>query len=472
MMPTVSNIKNNTLLDSKWLPLIFFLLALIIRLYVNLYVNPFDQNLKYDMLGYHLRSTELLQNPFSTSYYLAFHPSGTDVLLAIYKFFVGKDNLNAIGILYALLGSSSAILAFYIAKKVSSFKIIPLLVLILCTFNINQIFINSFILSQPLHEFFLVLSIWCLLKMWETSSIRFALVAGFALGITALIRPDSLVLIVLLITLLTIYKIKYNYPLNYKLIICTALPFILCITFGIIKARIHTGHYGFLSTNGQYNLVFGRCHCNTYSIEPTKEGEIAFANNSSIPLLFLYGKQLDNEKNSFEPSAKLLPAAGVKIIYQGDLRDVAHHLEVSKQCMQQTGVLKQIYYSLINVSFLWRFVLWPANEIPSVTIPVILNLWNTWFTFYFMIGSFLGLSFLFTMKREHLNLNLLAINYLNLIIVSALVFGELRLRIPYDFNIIILALEVYFTIGTKISSLRVFSFLSRTVRIECNVVKT
>ncbi len=439
------------ILYSNWLPFIFFLLALALRLYVNLYFNPFDQHLRYDMLGYHLRSNELLDNPFSGSYFLAFHPSGTDVLLALFKLCFGRDNFTAMGVFYSILGTGAVIFSYYIAKKVSRFLLVPLLVLIISTININHIFVGSYLLSQPLHGFFMAFGIWTLLKLLENKCLCYALATSFLFGICILIRPDSLVLIFLLILLMLIKREYFNF-LNTKLLLGLLIPFMLCLAFGIVKAKIHTGSFGFISTNGQYNLVFGRCHCKTYSIEPSQPGANAFAGNSSIPLLFLHQLELDQDKLSYPLMNKLLPAKEVVIKYDGDLKNTSHHLQLARECISTTGILKQVYYSIVNISFLWRFVLWPANEISYVPVKYMIGIWDKIFNFYIMIGSFLALGFLFRINRQNLGLYILALNYLSLLIVSALIFGEIRLRVPYDFNLIILALEFYGIVILKIKS--------------------
>jgi hypothetical protein len=368
----------NLKLNKYNLPFIIFILAFTIRLFFNLYINPMYPYLTEDMGGYNIRANLLLTDPFSHNDYLAFFPPGTDIILVLIKLFFGKNNFTAIGIIYAALGAYSVVFAYLIAENISEYKLIPKLVAFLGVFNISHIIIGSYILSQTPYCFFMMASLWYLIKITDQIynnkiNNKDNFITGLLFGTTTLIRPDFLVFILLLFISLIIRCFLKSKKLNYKYLLYITCPFITCMLLASVKLYLHTDRYGFISENASYNLVFGRCH------------NIMFNNNIN---------SLGNPPAFWSTSLeKLKPALDANLVYTNRPGDLKENLTLVKQCIAKTGWVQQINYSLTNMLFLWFSPLWPLYKLDYYIIYTE-RLYSNLFKVFFMLTSFISLGFL------------------------------------------------------------------------------
>lgn len=397
-MPIIIN-QNKLITNNNYLPLAFFAFTFAVGLLFNLVLNPFKPELYSDlsqyMDGYVTRADLLLANPFSKNSYLTFFPPGTDIILALMKLIFGKNNYIAIDVLYAFLGAGSVAFAYCIAESVSRFKAVPIMVGLLAMINLNFYVINSFFISQTPYCFFMMAGIWSLFKLIDHGKIKHTLLTGLFFGIASLIRPEILVFLILLLTYILL-KNKYfssiNFNLNFKRLFSITLVFSLCILLASTKFFIHSNKLGLISENFSYNLVFGRCH-NVY----------LYASNDYFfsPAM----KYLNTVNDTF---IKLDPALDITIKYEGKLNDTKKHFDLISQCINKTGWIKQIHYSIINMLLLWLTPLWMLGK----TLSWLDSLWSTFFIFYFMIPSFISLLLLFNIfsnYKNNIKLNLISL---------------------------------------------------------------
>jgi hypothetical protein len=194
-----------------------------------------------------------------------------------------------------------------------------------------------------------------------------------------------------------------------------------------------------VSENGSFNLVFGRCHASKIRTTPDGEGHgrVHFR-----PPSFLQVKNHENDakKKGIAPRVALEPALEDELVYAGYIGDKDKHMEYVRECVRRTGLWGQLEYGWVNASLLWwHNVPWPDSG-RAQWRPV-----STWWTKahrnVLAIPALLGLVVLGW--RRTVKQGLLAVHLLALLVVSAIYFGEIRIRTPYDYVIMALAFEVY-----------------------------
>ena len=90
----------------RWWTLWILIAALAIRLHWNLDIHPIGDFYYSDMKGYNGRADQVVLNPDRVREYAAFFPFGTAWILAAIKHVFGVHNFNAIGVVFALMGTA------------------------------------------------------------------------------------------------------------------------------------------------------------------------------------------------------------------------------------------------------------------------------------------------------------------------------------------------------------------------------
>lgn len=195
---------------------------------------------------------------------------------------------------------------------------------------------------------------------------------------------------------------------------------------------------GVLSNNGVFNLVYGRCH-NTNIVN------YHLKVSNGVPCFFMADNyQQELAQTSRKPISLLMadPALGRNIEITTSFYNMDNALDLVKSCIETTGYLKQIKYSLSNIIMLWQFNLWPANYLGDLKLTS--SLWNKIYNFYFALPSILSLLYFLWFYQRNQLMTILALNYLSVVILAAIVFGTIRIRTPYDFAILIMVVEFGF----------------------------
>ena len=121
-----------------------------------------------------------------------------------------------------------------------------------------------------------------------------------------------------------------------------------------------------------------------------------------------------------------------------------------RECIERGGLSRQAYFTLTHWMMLWRFnVMWPdqANPRPRSVEPRESwrhrqEVWAQLHRGVLMVPVLLGLAFAFVPRRRPKHA-LIALNFLALLIVAGMWFGDVRMRTSYDPIIIVLAVIVY-----------------------------
>ena len=121
----------------------------------------------------------LTHQPFYFSPLIAFYMIAVSILFG--------ENLFAVRVITALLGSIGVVFAYLIAKKTMNHAV-AYLAAIFCACNSVLIFYDISLLSDPLVTVLNLLAIWLMLRWNERLSIRTTVILGITLGLTALSR--------------------------------------------------------------------------------------------------------------------------------------------------------------------------------------------------------------------------------------------------------------------------------------------
>lgn len=421
-----------------------FVAALVVRLHWNLHVHPLGDYIYSDMNGYVQRADRLLKAPWQPHEYSAFFPFGTHWLLAGIKAVFGHDNYAAFGVVYALLGAATVTMAYASAKRASRFAFVAPTVAVVGIFYYPMISLGGYILSETPFAFCLTAALVCALRLVDHGRPRDAWLMGLCAGLGALFRPQMM-LSVAGVGLYWLARRRALPGIRWGHLGRSAIPLALCLGLGSKHMHFNTGRYGFISENGSFNLVFGRCHNSKIESLPDGKGH-GKVHFRPPPLL-----QVDNrEKRAIEAGTvspvRLDPALTDVLSYKGYIGDRHQHMDYIRQCMAKTGILGQLRYTWTNVLLVWMYnVPWPDSGRSTWTGPA------KWWTYqsrnWLAIPALLGLVFIVIPRKETAKLGLFGINLLALLILAGLFFGDARGRAPYDFIILTLALEVYATIG-------------------------
>ncbi|KIG11821.1 hypothetical protein DB30_02425 [Enhygromyxa salina] len=250
---------------------------------------------------------------------------------------------------------------------------------------------------------------------------------------------------------------SWSRRVNLRVALLFALPLALALALSVIRVRVYTGSFGGVAENGSMNLTAGRCHnivTRAYSSQSDLEsaqrtGEPAADRRISLPGFRALGR-----KGPEHPLALRPALGGESIDLVGYIGDAKVHREIRKRCYAATGNAGQLRYSVTNMALLWVVARpWPESsdrrapqllplavrgrDIAAVLAPVSL---------LGMIIALLGWAQAHSAtpaKRDRqAGLGVCALQFLSILIISALFFGAPRLRVPYDPYALLVALAL------------------------------
>lgn len=424
------------IVQERWL-LALFVAALVVRLHWNLVVHPLGDYVYSDMNSYVGRADRLLKNGLAPDEFSSFFPYGTFWLVAGIKLVFGRDNFVAISVVYALLGALTVAFAYAATRRASAFPWVAPAVGLVGVFYYPHLSLGGYVLSEVPFGFFLMGAVLCSLRLADEGRSADAWLMGTFVALGTAVRPQLMASVALVGLFWLVWRRRLP-KLRFVHLLLAAVP--LCIVLALSSALLHhnTGRLGLVSENGSFNLVFGRCHASKIRTTPDKKGHgrVHFR-----PPSFLQVKNLENEakKKGKEPRVALEPAIDDELVYPGYIGDKDKHMEYVRECVRRTGIWGQIEYGYVNASLLWRHnVPWPdsgRNQWRSVS-----RWWTNLHRYTLAIPALLGL--LVLGWRRTVKQGLLAVHLLALLVVSAIYFGEIRIRTPYDYIIMALAFEV------------------------------
>ncbi|MEX1364446.1 MAG: phospholipid carrier-dependent glycosyltransferase [Nannocystaceae bacterium] len=422
----------------RWL-LLVMLGALIVRLHWNLRVHPLGDYVYSDMNGYVGRANHLLEHGLAPHEYSSFFPYGTHWIVAGMKWAFGAENYDAIGVLYALFGACTVGFAYACARRASAFPWVAPAVGLLGIFYYPHFSLGGYILSEVPFSFFVMGAVLFSLRLADHGRHRDAWGMGVFAAIGMVVRPQMLVSAAFL-GVLWLARRKSLPKIRLVHLLQSFVPVVLMLVASSALLRHNTGRSGLISENGSFNLVFGRCHNSKIMSTPDGKGHgrVHFRPPS---FLQVRNHEARSEKKGIPPRVALEPALGDELSYPGYIGDRDKHMEFVRTCIDKTGPRKQLEYSVLNATMLWRHnVPWPdsgRSQWRSIS-----RWWTQWHRNLLSVPALLGLGFLFG-GRRFIKQALLAVHLLALVVVAAIYFGSIRIRSPYDFIIITLAFEIY-----------------------------
>jgi hypothetical protein len=424
------------IVEERWL-LAVLIAALIVRLHWNLVVHPLGEYVYSDMKGYVDRADRLLDVGLKPHEYGSFFPYGTHWLVFAIKRLFGKEAYDAVGVVYALLGAFTVAFAFAATRRASAFPWVAPLVGLIGVFYYPHISLGGYVLSEVPFGFFLMGAVLCSLRLADHGRHVDAWLMGTCAALGTAVRPQLMVSAALLGLFWLVWR-KRLPMIRFVHLVQSAVPVVIVLGLSAMLLHHNTGRYGLVSENGSFNLVFGRCHASKIRTTPDGKGHgrVHFR-----PPSFLQVKNHENDakKKGIEPRVALEPALQDELSYPGYIGDRERHMGYVRECVRRTGLWGQIEYGYTNASLLWRHnIPWPDSGRKQWQ-PV-----SRWWTHLhrdvFAIPALLGLVVL--LWRRTVKQGLIAVHFLALLVVSAIYFGEIRIRTPYDYIIIALALEL------------------------------
>lgn len=422
----------------RWLLAIFFA-ALIVRLHWNLVVHPLGDYVYSDMNGYVTRADRMLSQGLAPHEYSSFFPYGTHWLVAGSKWLFGKDDYDALGVVYALLGAFTVAFAFAATRRASAFATwVAPAVGLLGVFYYPHFSLGGYVLSEVPFAFFLMGAVLCSLRLADRGSYGDALAMGVFAALGTTIRPQLLVSAAVL-GLFWIVRRKALSRIRLPHLAVSAIPVV--IVLGLSSALLHhnTGRLGLVSENGSFNLVFGRCHASKVRTTPDGKGHgrVHFRPPS---FLQIKNHEARSKKEGKPPRVELRPAIADELVYAGYIGDKERHMAYVRECIRRTGPWGQLEYGWLNASLLWRHnVPWPDSGRSQWR--GISKWWTQAHRAVLAVPALLGLLVLLLARTTRQGL--LAVHLLASIVVAGIFFGSIRIRTPYDFIIMALAFEVY-----------------------------
>lgn len=438
--PRVARLGTNLLrwiVRERWL-LSIFVAALVVRLHWNLVVHPLGDYVYSDMNGYVSRADRMLEVGLRPHEYSSFFPFGTHWMVAGIKWVFGKSNFVAIGVVYALLGALTVSFAQAATRRASAFPWVAPAVGLVGVFYYPHLSLGGYVLSEVPFAFFLMGAVLCSLRLADHGRTADAWLMGLCAGLGTLVRPQMMVSAALLGLFWLVWR-KQLPKLRFVHLLQSAVPVVILLALSSVLLHHNTGRLGLVSENGSFNLVFGRCHASKIRTTPDDQGHgrVHFR-----PPSFLQVKNHEAQmrKQGRPPRVALEPALEDEIVYAGYIGDKEQHMMYVRECIRRTGVWGQVKYGIVNATLLWRHNMpWPDSG-RSQWRPL-----SKWWTHVHRDGlavpALLGL--LVLGFRRTVRQGLLAVHLLGLLLVSAIYFGEIRIRTPYDFIIMALAFEVY-----------------------------
>lgn len=425
----------------RWLWIVL-LTALIVRLHWNLYLHPIGDYITSDMFGYNHRANQMLDDFERKIEYHTFFPYGTHWLAYFIKLLFGRENFTAIAIIYALLGTGVVGFSYGIASRISSRQWFAPFIGLLLAFYYPLISLGGYLLSEIPFAFWLTGATFFLIRMVQMGRLQDAFYAGIFTAIGAVFRPQILLSVALfglfwLVFRKRLFKVKFHH------LLVAITPVLLILILSSIRFYHHTNRFGLISENGTFNLVFGRCHCKKIiaRAKPPKKG---FTHFGPPPLIQL-SQQKQRDPDSW---VQLDPAIGPELDYQGYIGDKQVLHAFLRQCVQKTGFLGQVKYSITNVILLVGYnTMWPDSGRKEWR-PVSAQ-WGKAYLWFVMPPALLAL-FIFFRPRYVDRHGILAVHEWALVCTAAIIFGDVRMRIPYDPFILILAAEVYLLLACKV----------------------
>jgi hypothetical protein len=403
------------------------LLGLVVRLVYGLALHPIHEHLRSDMSGYAGRAAKVVSAPLAVDPKATFFPWGTHVLAAGARALGERAWGPAITIVYALLG---ALTVFFTARAAEELlprehRRVARAIGLVAALYAPWIEHGGFLLSETPFALCVAASTYFGARFAQRERFGDVLALGASIAIGATFRPQiSIALPLVAFALARLWR-----PVPPKravraiaVVLALSLPFAIALGGSALRAKHHLGHYAGFSTNGAFNLVLGRCHATTLDAKSS--------GSRFQPPSFLRLERFE-EQNGFAPLFQLDPAMGSELRIPAPAWDEAAAMRMVRQCIEKTGWARQLEYSLEHVALLWLY------NVPWPTVGPIAAASAIFAPVFGVVGLVAALAAL--VRGRSLGVAIASAQPLSMVLAAMLVFGEARLRLPYDGVLLTLA---------------------------------
>ncbi len=383
------------LTNIKWI----LFVALLIRLVVSLYIHPIRNFIFSDAANYVEVADRIIQGNLNTSHF--FQPIGYSLLIALIKIIFNSNWHFVLAILQSMASTFAIYLIYRILNKefTKNFTVISCWIM---TLHIPFIIFDGYSMTESLSGLMTALVVTFFYnKKW--------LYLGITLAVSSWIKG----LLIFCVPFLVLYFIFFNK----EKILQTNIKIIIPILFSMLILGFYSqskiGKFFTSPRNGGLNFVEGKC---VQKWNQDSEGA-----NWLSPMYYQLGYHNPSDKH----------------IWNEPFWKSGYFFQQGLNCIIDRPVV--LIQSLENIPFLWigNFV-WPINQSDNAH-------WIRLYDMIFAIFSFGGLiAFLFLEK------NILKSNYYVWIIPTLALFScvyifkaEARLRVPFDYVLIVITLLGY-----------------------------
>lgn len=395
-----------------------FLYAFLVRALFDMVVQRPLEFRKSDMGGYIGRAMGMFDEPFEPEPLVTFFPYGTHMLLhAVLRAF-GRTNFVAVALLFATLGAVAVAATHATAKRLFPERSrLPLVVAVFFGLYPTWVHLGAFVLSETPLSAAVALSTFFALRLLDEGRVRDAWLLGASVAVGATFRPQLLAFVPMLaIAALVARRRWFAKARPLAVVIALVVPISGVLAASIARTEYHTGGFGLVSTNGAFNVAFGRCHAVQLTASQSRGGTFT-------PPAFNALAHYEDHFGS-KPLIPLDPALGRSISFDGHLWDEAPALELAKRCIAETGPLRQVKYSFSHVGLLWFYnAVWPTTGTVGTVTAIVHSV-------LVLPGLALAVALLFV-RRDPRHW-VLGAQVAGLVVTAMIVFGEARLRAPYD----------------------------------------
>ncbi len=445
-------------------------LAFATRLAWVLWVHPPAGYVYSDMGGYVSRAVDLVRKGFVPgTRHLAWQAWGTHHILAGWLKLFGLKNLTAGGVLWGLMGAASVPASYLLGCRVMPKRWMATAVAVAAFLWHPNLVTTGFFTSETPFLCFALWSTYYIVKTMQEG--RGALAAGVLGAISFAIRPQSALFFTLLFGFWLLIRTRPDNRAKVRHIVTISIPLVMMLMFSMWRFHAHTGYWGGIAEAANANLTAGRCHnprtqafkkkleldrSNTIGdgrrigIIPLSRMLKSIPHDSTLAMRPAFGRKAHGFKVEVKRGDKTemvpvrIPRDGWSIKFVGYIGDPDIHKSLRALCYRKTGLLEQIRYSVLNLSGLWFFnYQWPDTARDGKIFAPYSKAYLWLFDIFVLLPSFVGLWSALRRPRRHTGLTIVSLHLVGLYFVSAIFFGSVRLRTPYDVFAIIMAIYGY-----------------------------
>jgi hypothetical protein len=431
--------------DARFLLLLLFL-GLATRFAWILWIHPPWDYVFSDMAKYVDRAQALADVGFVWGDRThAWQAWGTHYILAVPLRLFGKDNLVAGAVLWAMMGGLTVPLAYLVGCRVCSSPLLAKIVGVAALVWMPSLSNSGSFLSETPFLFFQLWSTYWLLCTLQDG--KRALGAGLVSAIALAVRPQC-ALFFLLVFVAWLVNIKRLRHVRWFHLAAIAVPLLAMLWFSMWRFEQHTGYGPGVAENANMNLTAARCHnivTQAFQTEALKQRSERRKSTQDGRRVSLPGYRLIAKRIPDDSILGLRPALGGETIRMvGYIGDPDIHREIRSKCYEQTGVLEQARYSLVNMTLLW-FVgeQWPEKEKGREWFLGPVEVFKHLYQVVILLPSLAAMVWFIAWIRRRPSMTLIAFQTFTSTAIAGLFFGSIRLRTPYDIYAIISAVEVY-----------------------------